>query len=748
MLKRGIFMSVLTSVWVSGCVTANEIHVKGDARGTGDGSVEKPFLTLSEAAQVAQPGDTVLVHAGTYRERVDPPRGGTSDDQRITYRAVEGEQVTISGAEIVRNWERVKGDVWKTEIPNTLFGNFNPFATLIEGSWFHRNGRDHHTGAVYLNGAALDEGESNAILFSDGADAKGEQPLFTLDWFRPVDGEVVDATKTLVRSNIENAENMEKGECLDKVENGQWAIYEVAFGKSTEHMEFRVGTPTDGGIIEVRKDTVDGEILGNCTVTKTGDWQDWAVVKAPVGPISGKQNICLVFKAREVKKANRSLWFSEVGDENTLVYAQFPQVDPNDEQVEVNVRQSVFYPSQPGINYITVDGFTLECAATPWAPPNAEQIGVIGTHWSKGWIIENNTIRHSACSGVTLGKYGDEFDNKTDSADGYVGTIKRALNEGGWSMDTIGSHVVRNNHISHCGQVAVVGSMGCIASQVIGNEIHDIHWEKAFDGYEPAGIKFHGAIDTLIASNHIYRCGKFGGIWLDWMTQGTRVTGNLLHDNVLADIFVEVNHGPFVVDNNILLSKGGLYESSGGGAYVNNLFGTGVRLRFEKGRKTPFHKPHSTEVAGYAEIVNDDDRFYNNIFLERGLDAYNEWGPKWLQTGGNLYLDGSDPATHETDALVLNTFDPAIELVEKAEGWYLEFELPDDTLAERKTFLVTSERLGKAVVPNVGYTEPDGSELTIDTDFFGNKRTSKNPVVGPFSAATLGMKLQHSIKVR
>jgi len=43
-------------------------------------------------------------------------------------------------------------------------------------------------------------------------------------------------------------------------------------------------------------------------------------------------------------------------------------------------------------------------AATPWAPPTAEQIGLIGTHWSKGWIIENNVISHSICAGIALGK--------------------------------------------------------------------------------------------------------------------------------------------------------------------------------------------------------------------------------------------------------------------------------------------------------------------------------------------------------
>ena len=109
------------------------------------------------------------------------------------------------------------------------------------------------------------------------------------------------------------------------------------------------------------------------------------------------------------------------------------------------------------MNYITVRGFTLRHAATPWAPPTAEQIGLIGTHWSKGWIIEDNTISHSKCVGVALGKYGDQWDNTSaNTAEGYVLTINRAL-ENGWSGENIGHHIVRNNHISHCEQAGVVG---------------------------------------------------------------------------------------------------------------------------------------------------------------------------------------------------------------------------------------------------------------------------------------------------
>jgi hypothetical protein len=50
------------------------------------------------------------------------------------------------------------------------------------------------------------------------------------------------------------------------------------------------------------------------------------------------------------------------------------------------------------------EGFTLKQAATQWAPPTAFQEGLIGPHWSKGWIIEDCEVSDSRCSGVSLGK--------------------------------------------------------------------------------------------------------------------------------------------------------------------------------------------------------------------------------------------------------------------------------------------------------------------------------------------------------
>ena len=58
---------------------------------------------------------------------------------------------------MVKGWEKLQDDVWQVKLPNTFFGGFNPYSDLIHGDWFMPQGREHHTGAVYLNGDWLRE---------------------------------------------------------------------------------------------------------------------------------------------------------------------------------------------------------------------------------------------------------------------------------------------------------------------------------------------------------------------------------------------------------------------------------------------------------------------------------------------------------------------------------------------------------------------------------------------------------------
>ncbi len=593
-----VSMALAGAVLAAGWVGADEFHVSPGGFDSNPGTKEAPFRTIQRAAEAARPGDVITVHEGIYRERVNPPRGGESDDRRIVYRAAPGERAEIRGSEPVGNWVKARNDAWKVTIPNGFFGGFNPYADLIRGDWFNPRGRKHHTGAVYLDG----------------------------EW-------LVEAAKL-------------------------------------------------------------------------------EAVLEPAGEVP--------------------LWFAEVDAENTTIWAQFKGGDPNRRLVEINVRRTVFYPDKPGRNYITVRGFIMRHAATPWAPPTAEQIGLIGTHWSKGWIIEDNTISHSICSGISLGKYGDEWDNTSaNTAEGYVKTIERAL-KNGWNGDSVGRHVVRNNRISHCEQAGIVGSLGPIFCVVTDNVIHDIHVRRLFTGAEMAGIKFHGAIDTVIARNHIFRTCR--GLWLDWMAQGTRVASNVFHDNQTEDLFMEVNHGPFLVDNNVFLSRTAILDMSEGGAYVHNLAAGRINLRPELKRLTPYLKPHSTEVAGLRETRGGDDRFCNNIFAGgSGLAPYDKAALPVVMEG-NVFLKGARPSVHEKDPVVAPDFDPDVRLAEGPEGIRLEMSFDKSWISGRSRRLVTGGLLGRAAVPDLPYEDRGGAPVRVDEDFFGRKRDGSNPTPGPFEA--------------
>ena len=436
-----------------------------------------------------------------------------------------------------------------------------------------------------------------------------------------------------------------------------------------------------------------------------------------------------------------ALWFGQVDDTNTTIWAQLKDTKPNESGIEINVRQTVFYPDKPGRNYITVRGFILCNAATPWAPPDVEQIGLIGPHWSKGWIIESNTISHSACVGISLGKYDDGKD-RTFGKEWFTGVVKRTLADG-WSRERIGNHLVVNNHISHCEQAGIVGSFGSAFSTIAGNTIHDIHVRKRFSGMEMAAIKFHGAIDTVIRGNHIYRSEE--GIWLDWMAQGARVSGNLLHDNGSVDLHMEVDHGPYLIDNNLFLSpRVGriMYNVSEGGAYVQNLFWGGLLRVCDGGKKpriTPFHKPHSTELVDVVGVVGGDDRFYSNICLQT-RKAFNSDGAMPSFAAGNVYLGVAEAYWPEPAPVLVRQYDAkSVKLTQKGDGWYLELPFDPAWMAAHPRALVTSGLLGKAKVPNAAYENSDGTPLKVNTDYFGKPRDESNPTPGPFEKPGTGL---------
>jgi len=682
-----------------------QIFVSTTGSDSGPGSAEQPLRTINCAAQLAQPGDTVVVRAGVYREWVRPARGGIDDSRRITYRAAEGERVVIKGSEPVTGWVRVaeagsgvdpaagsglsSSTIWRAHVPNSLFGDFNPFAVELAGDWlvepdpYRRESEPPlHLGDVFLNGRSFYE----VPLYDDLA---GPQPRLT----------AVD----------------------------RWTGVSVA-------------------------------------------------VPEP--------------------EASTYVWYAEVGDEVTTIWANFQGADPNKELVEINVRPSVFSPVVHGVNYVTVSGFELAQGAPQWAPPTAAQQGLISPGWAKGWIIEDNVIHSSKCSGISLGKEastGNNFALERGNKPGYQYQVETvmAASRIGWDRQHVGSHVVRRNTIFDCGQTGIVGHLGCIFSRIEDNHIYRIGLKREYFGHEIAGIKLHAAIDTVLEHNRIHDCSL--GVWLDWQAQGTRVSRNLMYSNN-RDLFIEVSHGPYAVDHNVLASRASVEVVCQGGAYVNNLIGGTVRLEAVLDRSTPYHVPHSTQIVGLGVVSGGDDRWIGNVFLGGDLDrayvadgahhaaaAYGTVGyagypssleeylsgidrsaPDHLQfhdvrqpvyAASNVYVGGAQPVESEGDAVVVDAagFGAVLTVTEVEDGRGVVLELGESSgnvgwdsgllgqIFAECVAVVTGADLPPTRLSDAAFEDVDGGALRLDVDLTGVvKQEGRKYPAGPFARVPEG----------
>lgn len=120
-------------------LSANQLIVDpaGDnasARGTPD----HPFKTISAAAAQAQPGDTVLVRDGLYRERVVPVTSGTPGAP-ITFRSEHPQRAIVRGSEVWRpTWtafQKSQHIVFAAWDANLFGPDPNPFLLAYNEDW-------------------------------------------------------------------------------------------------------------------------------------------------------------------------------------------------------------------------------------------------------------------------------------------------------------------------------------------------------------------------------------------------------------------------------------------------------------------------------------------------------------------------------------------------------------------------------------------------------------------------------------
>ena len=406
-----------------------------------------------------------------------------------------------------------------------------------------------------------------------------------------------------------------------------------------------------------------------------------------------------------------------MNETTTTIRANFGEANPNMELAEINVREMLFMPEITGLNYITVAGFHFMHAASNWAPPSLElQTGAVGPRMGKHWIIENCTIVNARCVGIILGH-----------APGVDYT----------DIDAFGDHIVRNNVIRRCGQAGIAGQKGATRSLIAGNFIEDTNYRKEFGGWETAAIKFHNSVDTVIRGNLIrgvhHQEQAAYGIWMDYGNQGTRITGNVIYDTETESIFLEMNHGPTLVDNNVLIG-GGLWGDSENNVFAHNLF---VDCRYPRRtdlkRRSQYYKPHTTIEVGRKPGIPQNEKWFNNIFIGRGLDECKE--TTGCQADYNVFLEGAKKISFGDEHSVVNPFVTDFKREDLPLRVTIRFTVNDAPFRTKGPW-VDADLVG--VFPNAEQTIEDryGNPIRVDTDLNGKKRT--RPTAGPLADLNQG----------
>lgn len=305
-----------------------------------------------------------------------------------------------------------------------------------------------------------------------------------------------------------------------------------------------------------------------------------------------------------------------------VVHVRLPNdEDPASHQVELAIQEQVFAPKKQFLGFIRIKGITFEHAANAFPIP---QHGLVSTNKGHHWIIEDCDINNANSIGLDIGS--QDWTEVGASQKGYM--------------------IVRRNHISDAGVCGLAG-MGVVNTLIENNLIEHIGWHDAELAWESGGIKLHGAKNCLLRNNIIRHLTNAPGIWLDYGTENTRVTCNVIGDvkkTIRGGIYLEASHYQNMIDHNIIwdvtrgktgpawdVNEGGwgiIIDGSDETIIAHNLIGKCEYAAL----RTRTHEARIVETRGGTAFWNNA---INNIFYDSGKSIY--FSHKDNMADGNFY---------------------------------------------------------------------------------------------------------------
>jgi hypothetical protein len=180
-LDRGRWMLAVLCLWTAGRLTAAEYWVSPHGNDASAGTQESPWQTLSKAAAVAAPGDTVFLRTGTYNETLRPAKSGEAD-KPIRFVGASGERPILSGANpLTGAWQPHQGSIYKLQTDLKFIQLFVDGKMMPEARWpntppgelmtYNRAAAGEGTGYEVLADKNLPAGDWNGgiVLFWPGS---------------------------------------------------------------------------------------------------------------------------------------------------------------------------------------------------------------------------------------------------------------------------------------------------------------------------------------------------------------------------------------------------------------------------------------------------------------------------------------------------------------------------------------------------------------------------------------------------
>jgi len=309
----------------------------------GPGTNARPFRTINKAAQVLQPGERVVIAAGTYRECVRPARGGSSADKMISYEAAPGAQVFIKGSEIVK-------DGWTQDPAN----NF-------------RRG----PGGPNANGAGPNAAGAPAA-------APPPPPPQIATWGYKLTGAMFpDAYNPFALASVAGDRTW-----LDTKANDMGPYFR------RRGLIFVDGKPLEP--VEQQRELAAAALPGppppNAPVSMAG-----TPARTRTGPIM-----------QEVGGTLNGRFYTDANGQS--IHIRLESGTPADHTIEITTREQVFAPAARGADYIRLKGLTFMHAGNGFPLPQRGSMvdNMGGTHW----IIEDNTMEWANAIGLEVGGGG------------------------------------------------------------------------------------------------------------------------------------------------------------------------------------------------------------------------------------------------------------------------------------------------------------------------------------------------------